>query len=70
VVATLWQISGLTATDVVERVYDQIVFQRNGIIEIDTDRASAALRTAIRAIRNESPDLPAVYWAAHIHSGP
>jgi len=25
VIVTLWQISGLTATDVAERVYDQIV---------------------------------------------
>ena len=70
VIATLWQISGLTATDVVKRVYDQIVIQHDGAIEIDIARASAALRTAIRAIRDESPELPAVYWAAQIHSGP
>jgi len=70
VIATLWQISGLTATAVVQRVYDRIVTEDDGSVEMDSAKAAAALREAVRAIRDESPELPAVYWAAHIHTGP
>jgi CHAT domain-containing protein len=69
VVATLWQISGLTATDVTQRVYDQIVTEHDGVTHIDAAGAAAALRTAVRTIRDESPELPALYWAAFIHTG-
>jgi CHAT domain-containing protein/tetratricopeptide (TPR) repeat protein len=70
VIGTLWQISGLTATDVVQRVYDQIVTDHDGVTQIDAAGAAAALRIAVRAIRDESPQLPALYWAAFIHTGP
>lgn len=70
VVATLWQISGLTATDVAQRVYDQIITEQDGVTHIDAARAAAALRAAVRTIRDESPELPALYWASFIHTGP
>lgn len=70
VIATLWQISGLTATEVAQRVYDQIVTEHDGVHHIDATGAAAALRAAVRAIRDESPELPAMYWAAFIHTGP
>jgi hypothetical protein len=70
VIATLWQISELTATDVAKRVYDQIVTEHDGAIQIDATGAAAALRAAVRAIRDKSPELPALYWAAYIHTGP
>ena len=70
VIATLWQITGLTALDIAKRLYDQIVTERDGNIEIDTDGIAAALRTAIISIHNESPELPAMYWAPYIHTGP
>jgi tetratricopeptide (TPR) repeat protein len=70
VIATLWQISGLTATDVVQRLYEQIVTEHDGVIDMEIAGAAAALRAAVRAIRDESPELPATYWAAHIHTGP
>jgi len=70
VIATLWQISGLTATDVAKGVYDQIVTEHDGINDIDATGAAAALRAAVRTIRDESHELPALYWAAFIHTGP
>lgn len=70
VIATLWQISGLTGTDVVQRVYDQIATYHDGVTHIHAAGAAAALRIAVRAIRDESPELPALYWAAFIHTGP
>jgi tetratricopeptide (TPR) repeat protein len=70
VIATLWQIWGLTATDMAQRIYEQLVSEHDGIIDIDATRAATALRAAARAIRDESPELPAMYWAAHIHTGP
>jgi tetratricopeptide (TPR) repeat protein len=70
VIATLWQISGLTATEVVRRVYDRIITESDGEIGLNADAAASALRAAIRSIRDESAGLPAVYWAAHIHTGP
>ena len=70
VIAALWQITGLTALDIAERLYDQIVTERDGNVEIDTEGAAAALRTAVLSIHNESPELPAMYWAPYIHTGP
>jgi len=70
VIATLWQISGLTATDVMQRVYDQTITEHDGVIDVDIAGAAVALRAAIRSIRDESPELPALYWAAHVHTGP
>jgi CHAT domain-containing protein len=69
-IGTLWQISGLTATDVVRRVYDRIITECDGETGLNAGAAASGLRAAIRSIRDESPDLPAVYWAAQIHTGP
>jgi hypothetical protein len=69
-IATLWQISGLTATDVAQRLYNQIVANHGGVTHIDASEAVAALRAAVRAIRKESPELPALYRAAYVHTGP
>ena len=70
VIATLWQISGLTATDIARYLYDQIAIERNGVLHIDPDLAAMALRTAVRRFRFESPEVPAMYWAPYIHTGP
>ena len=70
VIATMWQISGLTASDIARRVYDQIVKDDNRTTVIDVNAVAAALRAAINALREESPEIPPMYWAAYIHTGP
>jgi hypothetical protein len=70
VIATLWQISGLTAAEISGRVYDQTVRNDNGTTLIAVGSIAAALRAAITALREESPTIPPMYWAAHIHTGP
>lgn len=70
VIATLWQVSGLTAVDIARHLYDQITTERDGAIEIDADGAASALRKAVLAVRDGSPGLPAIYWAPYVHTGP
>jgi tetratricopeptide (TPR) repeat protein len=70
VIATLWQISGVTAPDISRLVYDQMIKNDDGTIVINVDNAAEALRTAIRSLRHESPEIPPMYWAAYIHTGP
>jgi CHAT domain-containing protein len=70
VVATLWQIIGFTATEIAKRLYDQVVTTHDGITEIDGSEVAAALRAAVISLREESPGMPAMYWAPYIHTGP
>ena len=70
VVATLWQIIGFTATEVAKRLYDQVVTVHDGITEIDGNAVAAALRAAVIRLRKESPEMPAMFWAPYIHTGP
>ena len=70
VIATLWQISGLNSSDVSRRVYDQIVTHSGPTVAVDAASAAAALRTAIADLREESPEVPPMYWAAYVHTGP
>jgi tetratricopeptide (TPR) repeat protein len=70
VIATLWQISGITATDVARHVYDQLVDHTGGATVINAEATAAALRTAILTLLAESPEIPPLYWAAYIHTGP
>jgi len=70
VVATLWQIIGFTATEVAKRLYDQVVTVHDGITEIDGNEVAAALRAAVVRLRKESPEMPAMFWAPYIHTGP
>jgi CHAT domain-containing protein len=69
VIATLWQVSGLTAVDIARHVYNQITIGRDGTVQIDASNAASALRKAVLAVRDDS-GLPAIYWAPYIHSGP
>lgn len=70
VIATLWRISGITASDVARRVYEQLLTHTEGMTALDADAAAAALRTAILTLLAESPEIPPLYWAAYIHTGP
>jgi CHAT domain-containing protein len=70
VIATMWQISGLTAPDIARRVYDQITKNTGGEITIDAGAAAEAVRAAASALREESPTIPPYYLAAYIHTGP
>jgi tetratricopeptide (TPR) repeat protein len=70
VIATLWQISGLFVSDVSRRIYDQITIQTSRAVAIDAGGSAAALRMAISDLRAESPDVPPMYWAAFVHTGP
>jgi tetratricopeptide (TPR) repeat protein len=70
VIATLWQIIGFTATEVAKRLYDQIVTVHDGITEIDGSAVAPALRAAVIGLREESPEIPAIFWAPYIHTGP
>ena len=70
VIATLWQISGITATDVARHVYDKLIDHAGGTTDIKAEAAAAALRTAILTLLAESPEIPPLYWAAYIHTGP
>jgi CHAT domain-containing protein len=70
VIATLWQIIGFTATEVAKRLYDQVVTAHEGITKIDGNAVAGALRTAVIRLREESPGMPAMFWAPYIHTGP
>jgi tetratricopeptide (TPR) repeat protein len=70
VIATLWPISGLTALDIARHLYDQLVTEHDGNVRIDSDNAAIALRKAVVTIRTDSPELPAMYWAPYVHTGP
>lgn len=70
VVATLWQIIGFTATEVAKRLYDQVVTANHRITEINGYEGAAALRAAVIRLREESPGMPAMFWAPYIHTGP
>lgn len=69
VIATLWQI-GVTTSDVARHFYNQLVKTDNGIARIDVNDIAPALRAAIAKLREESPGIPPMYWAAYIHTGP
>ena len=70
VIATLWQISGVAAVDIARNLYDQVVIVHDGDPGIDVGKAAAALRAAVTALRQDSPDMPALFWAPYIHTGP
>jgi len=70
VIATLWQISGLTASDLARRFYDLIARNSNGATIIDVSASAEALRAAVSALREESPTIPPFDLVAYIHTGP
>jgi tetratricopeptide (TPR) repeat protein len=70
VVATLWQISEVSAPEISRLVYDLMVKEHDGTIVIDVNIAAEALRAAVLTLRNESAGIPPMYWAAYIHTGP
>jgi CHAT domain-containing protein len=70
VIATLWQIIGFTATKIAKCLYDQVVTVHHGATEIDGSAVAAALRDAVIRLREESPEMPAMFWAPYIHTGP
>lgn len=70
VIAALWQISGVAAVDIARHLYDQIVTVHDGVPSINVGKAAAALRAAVTALRRDSPDMPALFWAPYIHTGP
>ncbi|MEU0216593.1 CHAT domain-containing protein [Streptomyces sp. NPDC006265] len=65
VVAALWEIYDPTAIAIAESFYDYI---RTSGAEVEPNRAAEALHHAIRALRDECPNLPSL-WAAYIHAG-
>jgi len=70
VIATLWQIIGFTATEIAKSFYDQVVTVQDGTAEIDGSAVASALRAAVIRLREESPEMPAMFWAPYIHTGP
>jgi hypothetical protein len=66
----MWQISGLTAPDIARLVYEQITKNIDGETTIDAAASAEALRTAVSALREESPTIPPFHLAAYIHTGP
>jgi tetratricopeptide (TPR) repeat protein len=70
VIGTLWQISGISSTNIAKDVYNQIITVNNGITKVDSNAVAAALRSATIELRSKSPDMPAMYWAPYIHTGP
>jgi tetratricopeptide (TPR) repeat protein len=70
VIATLWQIIGFTATEVAKHLYDQVVTVHEGTTGIESGAVAAALRTAVISLREKSPEMPAMFWAPYIHTGP
>jgi tetratricopeptide (TPR) repeat protein len=70
VIATLWQIIGFTATEVAKRLYDLVITVHDGNTVIGSDAIAASLRAAINTLREESPEMPAMFWAPYVHTGP
>jgi CHAT domain-containing protein len=70
VVAGLWQIHDATAAEVAKRFYDRGLTGSEGAVTIAADTLAAALRDAVINLRQESPGMPAMYWAPYIHFGP
>lgn len=70
VVAGLWQIHDATAAEVAKRFYDRGLTGGEGRVSIAADTLAAALRDAVISLREESPGMPAMYWAPYIHTGP
>jgi CHAT domain-containing protein len=70
VIATLWQVIGFTATKIAKHLYEQVVTAHDGITEVDGNEVAAALRAAVIRLREESPGMPAMFWAPYIHTGP
>jgi tetratricopeptide (TPR) repeat protein len=70
VVAGLWQIHDATAAEVAKRFYDRGLTGGEDRVNIAADTLAAALRDAVISLREESPEMPAMYWAPYIHTGP
>lgn len=64
VVGTLWSIADRYAAEIAGAVYADITTPTP-----DASRTAAALHRAVRQVRADHPDTPAL-WAAHIHVGP
>jgi CHAT domain-containing protein len=64
VIGTLWSIADRYAAEIAGAVYQDITTPAP-----DASRTAAALHRAVRQVRADHPDTPAL-WAAHIHVGP
>ena len=64
VIGTLWNVADLVTAKVTRIVYDDMATPAP-----DAAKTAQALHHAVREIRAEYPDTPAL-WAAHIHVGP
>jgi CHAT domain-containing protein len=67
VVATLWPVRDNHATDIVHRLYDQIVTVDGGTARLRPGDSGRALRAAARSLRDAHPDQPE-RWAAFVHT--
>ena len=64
VIGTLWSIADSYAAKIAGAVYEEITTPAP-----DVSRTAVALHRAVRQVRADRPDTPAL-WAAHIHVGP
>ena len=69
VVAGLWQIHGHGHRGR-KRLYDRGPTGGEDRVDVAADTLAAALRDAVISLREESPEMPAMYWAPYIHTGP
>lgn len=68
VIGTLWEVADLASVDLTRSFYAELAVPgRPG--SIDVSRAAMALHQATRRLRDQFPDVPAL-WAGHIHVGP
>jgi CHAT domain-containing protein len=65
VVGTLWPANDLIAPDIAAAFYAGL---RDADDRLDTTRTARALHEAVRAVRADWPDAPAL-WAAYLHAG-
>jgi len=67
VIATLWEVPDTTAVTVADTFYTHLHTHPDDPTP-DTNRAAHALHHAIRALRDQYPNLPSL-WAAYLHAG-
>lgn len=67
VIATLWPVQDDQASDVVRRLYEDIVTIDCESARLDPDRSSGAMRSVALALRDAQPGHPE-RWAAFVHA--
>lgn len=65
VIATLWSVGDRQAAQIAEEVYARLVSGGH----LNADNAAEALHHAVRALRDEHPERPAI-WTPLVHTGP